>query len=352
MSPEPDPEGPDVKALLPMVRRIVLTRVGQHPAAEDLIQETLVRVLAAAPRIEEAMLEPYTIVTARHVVASMWRQNDREQRNQHRIVDARGVDAPEAGLLAAEQRSAMNRALQRLANEDREALVEHELHGEGTRSMAERAGSTPGAVAARLNRARARLRVEYLLAIDDLEPTTDRCRSVLFALSLGDRRRQREVDAGRHLLECDLCAQVSVPLLERAQSPESWMRVSVTADSDIVAARRAAREVAADAGFGKTDQTVIATAVSEVTRNIVRFAGTGEILIELVETPRRGIRVVARDEGPGIPDIARALEDGYSTYAGLGLGLPGARRLMDDLEVSSDAEHGTTISMSKWLQER
>lgn len=335
-----------------MVRRIVLKRVGGHQAAEDLIQETLVRVLAAAPRIEEGMLEPYAIVTARHVVASMWRQNDRDQRNRHRIVDTRVVQAPDEGLLAAEQRTAMASALERLSAEERAAVVEHELLGHGTRSMAERSGSTAGAVAARLNRARARLRVEYLLALEGQEPPTERCRTVLYALSLGDRRRQREVDAGPHLLECSLCASVSVALLGRAQAPDDRLRISVGGDSDIVAARQAARERAADAGFGRTDQTVVATAVSEITRNIVRFAGTGELLIELVERPRRGLRIIARDEGPGIPDAAEAQRDGYSTCGGLGIGLPGARRLMDDFEVISAVGEGTTVTMTKWVQER
>lgn len=348
---EPDP-APDVRALLPVVRRIVLKRVGRHQAAEDLIQETLVRVLAAAPRIEEGMLEPYAIVTAKHVVASMWRQTDRDQRNRHRIVDARAVEAPEEGLLVAEQRTAMAVALERLSAEERAAVVEHELLGHDTRSMAEHSGSTPGAVAARLNRARARLRVEYLLALEGQEPPTERCRTVLYTLSLGDRRRQREVGAGPHLLECRTCASVSVPLLGRAQSPENRLRIRVGSDSDIVAARQAARERAADAGFGRTDQTVLATAVSEVTRNIVRFAGTGELLIELLETPRRGVRIIARDEGPGIPDAAEALRDGYSTCGGLGIGLPGARRLMDDFEVTSSVGEGTTVTMTKWLQER
>jgi serine/threonine-protein kinase RsbT len=125
----------------------------------------------------------------------------------------------------------------------------------------------------------------------------------------------------------------------------------VGSDSDIVAARRAARALAADAGFGRTEQTVIATAVSEITRNIVRFATRGEVLIEMVLTPRRGVRIVARDEGPGIPDVARALEDGYSTYDGLGLGLPGARRLMDQFDITSETGRGTTVTMIRWLQE-
>jgi serine/threonine-protein kinase RsbT len=329
----------------------VWKRVGRHPAAEDLIQETMLRVLAAAPGIEQGTLEPYTIVTAKHVIASMWRQDDRDRRNQHRLLDPRAVDAPDEGLMVSEQRTAMATALQRLSPEERASLVEHELLGRDTHSMADEAGSTPGAVAARLNRARARLRVEYLLAVEGQDPVTGRCRPVLYALSVGDRRRQREVDAGTHLLECELCARLSVPLLERSQSPDHRVRISVGSDSDIVAARRAARALAADAGFGRTEQTVIATAVSEITRNIVRFATRGEVLIEMVLTPRRGVRIVARDEGPGIPDVARALEDGYSTYDGLGLGLPGARRLMDQFDITSETGRGTTVTMIRWLQE-
>lgn len=104
-------------------------------------------------------------------------------------------------------------------------------------------------------------------------------------------------------------------------------------------------------GFSRTDLTVIATAVSEVARNIVRFAGSGEIVVELVLRPRRGVCVVARDTGPGIVDVERALTDGFSTYHGLGLGLPGARRLMDDFAVVSEPGRGTTVTMTKWQQE-
>ena len=95
--------------------------------------------------------------------------------------------------------------------------------GQDTRSLAGELGSTAGAVAAQLNRTRARLRVEYLLALDQTEPPTERCRPVLLALSSGDRRRQREVDAARHLLECDLCARLSEPLMERGQARDDEM---------------------------------------------------------------------------------------------------------------------------------
>ena len=335
-----------------MVRRIVAARVADRTTADDLVQETLVRVLAAASRIEPGMLEPYAIVTARNVVASQWRDQDRHRRNQHRIVDLQVADSPDEDLLAREEQTAVARALTRLSDRERETLLAHEVSGRDTRSLAAEAGSTAGAVAAQLNRTRARLRVEYLLARDGIEPPTERCRAVLLAVSGGDRRRQREVDAGRHLLECEVCARLSEPLVERGHAREDEARIPVTCDADIVKARQAARDLASRVGFARTDLTLIATAVSEISRNIVRFAGSGEIIVELLDRPRRGVQVVARDTGPGIEDVERAMRDGYSTYHGLGLGLPGARRLMDEFAIVSELGRGTTVTMTKWCGER
>lgn len=334
-----------------MVRRIVLARVGGHPAADDLVQETLVRVLAASGRIDPAMVEPYAIATARNVVASMWRDDDRRRRNQHRVVDLGPPDVPEEQLVASEEQAAVAKALDRLSERDRATLLAHEVSGRDTRSLASASGLTAGAVAAQLNRTRAKLRVEYLLALERVEPPTDRCRPVLLALSSADRRRQREVDAARHLLECGLCARLSQPLLDRSQPREDEVRIPISGDADVVRARQAARELASRAGLSATDLTVLATAVSEVTRNIVRFAGEGEVVVELVDTPRRGIRVTALDSGPGIEDVQEALRDGYSTCDGLGLGLPGARRLMDEFAVVSETGRGSTVIMTKWCQE-
>jgi RNA polymerase sigma factor (sigma-70 family) len=350
----PDQRGgqADVAALIPMVRRIIAARVQDGPTAEDLVQETLVRVLAAAPRVEPGMLESYAIVTARNVVASLWRERDRHRRNQHRVVDLLPDEAHDDGLVAREEQSAVVQALARLSQRERDTLLAHEVAGQDTRSLAGELGSTAGAVAAQLNRTRARLRVEYLLALDQAEPPTERCRPVLLALSSGDRRRQREVDAARHLLECDLCARLSEPLMERGQTRDDEIRIPIHADGDIVAARQAARELASRLDFSKTDLTLIATAVSEVARNIVRFAGLGEIVVELLEQPRRGVRVVATDTGPGIADVEQALTDGYSTYNGLGLGLPGARRLMDEFAIMTEIGRGTTVTMTKWRAER
>jgi serine/threonine-protein kinase RsbT len=282
----------------------------------------------------------------------MWREQDRQRRHQHRVIDLRPPEAPDEDVLAREDRDAISQALTRLSERERHTLLAHEVSGQDTRSLAEELGSTAGAVAAQLNRTRARLRVEYLLAVERTEPLDERCRPVLLAISSGDRRRQREVDAARHLLECDLCARLSEPLMGRGRArADDEVRVPVRIDADVVAARQAARELATRLGFSPTDLTVIATAVSEVSRNIVRFADSGEVVVEVIGEPRHGIRIVARDAGPGIPDVDQALREGYSTYNGLGLGLPGARRLMDEFAVVSEPGRGTTVTMIKWRGE-
>jgi serine/threonine-protein kinase RsbT len=342
---------PDVASLLPMLRRIVFSRVGNEAAAEDLVQETLVKVLAAANRIEPGMLEPYAITTARHVIASMWRSQDTQRRNQHRVVGMDHVDAPDERLLKEEERAAVSAALEHLSEREQQTLLAHEVSGQDMRSLATELNTTAGAVAAQLNRTRARMRVEYLMALHDAEPPTDRCRPVLYAISGGDRRRQREVDAARHVLECELCAKLSEPLLERRPEGGNEITIRIQHDADVVRARKSARELATRLDFSRTDLTLIATAVSEIARNIVRFAAKGQVYIELVDQPRPGIRIVARDSGPGIPDIDQALADGYSTYNGLGLGLPGARRLMDEFTLTSEINVGTTVTMTKWRTE-
>lgn len=129
------------------------------------------------------------------------------------------------------------------------------------------------------------------------------------------------------------------------------MVVRVATSDDILVARQAGRDLAATLGFSLTDLTMIATAISEVARNITSYAGTGEIRLAVAEEQLRvGLVVEAVDEGPGIAEIERALEDGYSTGAGLGLGLPGARRLMDHFEIRSAVGQGTRVTMWKWAR--
>jgi serine/threonine-protein kinase RsbT len=127
--------------------------------------------------------------------------------------------------------------------------------------------------------------------------------------------------------------------------------VLIESESDIVAARQKGRELCAELGFNNTDRTLVATAISEVARNIVRYAQRGEIVLDRAEARGRvGIEVIARDSGPGIADVELAMRDGYSTGRSLGLGLPGAKRLMDDFELVSSASGGTTITMRKWAR--
>ncbi len=126
-------------------------------------------------------------------------------------------------------------------------------------------------------------------------------------------------------------------------------RVPIDRDVDIVTARQLGRELAAEAGFTGSDLTLIATAISEVARNIVVYAERGEIRLGRTDrNGREGIEVVAADEGPGIPDIQQAMQDGFSTGRSLGLGLPGARRLMDEFEIVSEVGKGTVVTMRKW----
>jgi serine/threonine-protein kinase RsbT len=130
---------------------------------------------------------------------------------------------------------------------------------------------------------------------------------------------------------------------------EDEVRVAINADADLVAARAEGRAIAERLGFPRPDPTLIATAISEVARNIVVHAGRGEIVLKPWEDANRyGLDVIAIDNGPGIRDVQAALRDDYSGRGGLGLGLPGARRLMDDFEIASDADTGTTVTMKKW----
>ena len=127
------------------------------------------------------------------------------------------------------------------------------------------------------------------------------------------------------------------------------IRVSINSDQDIVSARQKGRAMAMELGFSSGDATLIATAISELARNIVTYARKGQITLKGVQgSSRVGILVIASDEGPGILDIRQALRDGFSTSGSLGLGLPGVRRLMDEFEITSQPSRGTTVTVKKW----
>jgi serine/threonine-protein kinase RsbT len=128
------------------------------------------------------------------------------------------------------------------------------------------------------------------------------------------------------------------------------VNIHIANEADIVTARQTSREIALEAGLAGSNVALVATAVSELARNIVQYARSGSIDVQLTKSEgRRGIKVVARDEGPGIADIHLAMQDGYSTGGGLGLGLPGTKRMMDEFELVSQPGVGTTVTAVKWV---
>jgi serine/threonine-protein kinase RsbT len=156
-----------------------------------------------------------------------------------------------------------------------------------------------------------------------------------------DRNRRSSTNGGN-----------SHPVRNRMEDAEH-VCVPIKSDRDIIIARQKGKELAARLGFSNTDLTLIATAISELARNIVLYAKSGEVTLKSIRHgERKGITVVARDAGPGIPDVSRALQDGFSTSRSLGLGLPGVRRLMDAFEVVSAINQGTTVTVKKWMLSR
>jgi serine/threonine-protein kinase RsbT len=131
---------------------------------------------------------------------------------------------------------------------------------------------------------------------------------------------------------------------------EGGPAIPIVRDTDVVTARLAARALASRVGFTGTDLVLIASVVSEVARNIVAYAGPGEVVLSVVQSRSRlGLQVIARDQGPGIADLSRALEKGFSTSRSLGLGLTGSKRFMDEFSLESTLGSGTTVTMRKWL---
>ena len=122
----------------------------------------------------------------------------------------------------------------------------------------------------------------------------------------------------------------------------------VKSEPDVVAVRRRVREVSTDLGFSLVDQTKLVTAASELARNTIIYGGGGTMSVEALNGPRRGLRLTFEDKGPGIPDIDLALRDGFTTGSGLGLGLGGAKRLVNDFEISSRAGEGTKVTITRW----
>ena len=135
-----------------------------------------------------------------------------------------------------------------------------------------------------------------------------------------------------------------------AVNRDCQVHVRIQNSADIVNARQQGRNLASQAGFSHSNLTIIATAISEVARNIVEYAKEGEVIITLIsDASKKGVEIIAADQGPGIADVTTVMRDGFSTGKGLGIGLPGARRLMDEFAIASAVGTGTVVTMKKWV---
>ena len=124
--------------------------------------------------------------------------------------------------------------------------------------------------------------------------------------------------------------------------------IAVSSESDIVAVRRRVRELASQVGLSLVDQTKLVTAASELARNTVVYGGGGTLQLESLNGPRTGVRLIFTDQGPGIPDVELAMRDGFTTGTGLGLGLGGAKRLVNEFEIHSTVGRGTQVALTRW----
>jgi len=205
----------DIVELMPLIRRVVKARIRDPHLTEDLVQETLARLIEARPRISRDGLNGYAVATARNLAHSVGRDQQRQRRHEHKLLDLREAPDPQEETLRQEENAAVSTALSKLSPGEKASIVAHEIKGQPTTSLATEQGSTPGGVAVQLARARAKLRVDYLLALEKTQPPSPLCRRVLVALSAGDRRRQVALNTGDHLLRCEHCAALSEPLMKR-----------------------------------------------------------------------------------------------------------------------------------------
>ena len=314
------------------VRRAVQARLvgrsGIDP--DDVVQETLARVWAARWRLERGTLVAYGLVVARNLVTSADRRTVLDRR--HPALAPTGADGdPAVAVLAAEERVAVGRAVAALRAEDRRLLLEHEVDGIEVRKIAAEDGVPPATVAARLARARARLRVEHLLAFRGAALPTARCRGVLDALSLGDRARQRRLLAAEHLLGCATCAALAEPLLTRRRSltalapvglllvPARWVKANPVPVS--AAGVAAVAVVAAVVAGGPSDPPAVAApapAVTTAAAAVVPLSSGGVDLLPAGPAPRMVGMVGRTAVGRDVPVQAVPADEGFWVGAGPG----------------------------------
>jgi RNA polymerase sigma factor (sigma-70 family) len=209
------PTGEQLSDVLRRLRAVALARGAGPALADDVAQESLARTLAARSRLSREALAPYAVATAQNLLTDLHRETELERRHLPRLIDLTGSADPETQLLSREDAAAVRAALQHLKENDRALLLAHE-EGASTSDLAVETGSTPAAIATRLNRIRARMRLDYVLALRKVQLPTPRCRPVLLAISANDGRRQRAIGVDRHLANCATCAALVPPLVERS----------------------------------------------------------------------------------------------------------------------------------------
>jgi RNA polymerase sigma factor (sigma-70 family) len=215
----------DWMELAAVIRRDVTSRVGRVDDIEDVVQETLVRVAGSRGQLDRDAVPGYAIVTARNLITSRFRRQDRDRRHVHRLVEYKHLGEPEEATLRREESDALAAAFAQVPADDREVLIAHEVEGVSVETLAVSAETTAAAMAMRLARARARLRLEFVLAIRGVDDLAPECRKVLLAISAGDSRRQRTLGAARHVAHCQTCSELSRPLVERRRAIAGWLPV-------------------------------------------------------------------------------------------------------------------------------
>ena len=207
----------EVWAVRPVLRRVVAGRVRDEVAVDDLVQDAVEHLLGARARLVPEMVVPYGVVTARNLAASYRRRADQAVALQPQLLDLREPEEPDDAVLRGEEYAAMSAALAQLPDAERALVWAHEVDGTPIGELAGE-GARAGTVRGRLARSRAKLRVEYVLALRGVELPSQDCRPALLVLAGSDRGRQASVATGRHLLSCEVCSSLSQPLIEGRRS--------------------------------------------------------------------------------------------------------------------------------------
>ena len=340
-----------IRRLEPDIRRIASARLTDRDDIDDVVQETLTRLYEVRDRLELATLTSYAAITARNLAISMQRDRAVAERRAPGLFDPSAPADPEEHAVRSEEHDALVAALSALREEERRALVEHDALEVPTAAIAERQATTPGTMATRLARARARVRVEFLFAYRRLRPTSPECRPVLYALATGEKRRQRELKAGDHIARCDVCAQLVEPLSRRSRKLAALAPFALVGKRLRSVGRAARAHPVASAGAG-----------------IVAVAAAVALTASLPDSQPTAARATLSVDGTKAMPIPKHFawgdHEGDAVRAqgapvhsvphdeGLWLGLNGRERVWVELEVSGESGPRVRAGAKVWFRGR